>query len=185
MQSVSDFYAEARPHLNYTSARENAELVQAELDRLESKGFVEREYLDGNRRNIMVRRSPAGIEVQARCDAIVHQAEQAYLSPIPPEDVDRLVRQLTQLFHSRENQERRARQTISSVTAIMASLPLAARSARARTNGNSRAIQNRASASLRAFSGSPRNRVSPDRIAAAISAHDQAIAIVPNMVRMS
>jgi DNA-binding MarR family transcriptional regulator len=91
--------AELARHQNIT-----AQSMGEYLSALENKGFVEREYLNGNRRNIMVRRSPAGIEVQARCDAIVLQAEQAYLSPIPPEDVDRLVRQLTQLFHSRENE---------------------------------------------------------------------------------
>ena len=91
--------AELARHQNIT-----AQSMGEYLSALENKGFVEREYLDGNRRNIMVRRSPAGVEVQDRCDAIVLQAEQAYLSPISREDVDRLIGQLTKLYHSQENQ---------------------------------------------------------------------------------
>lgn len=89
--------AELARHQNIT-----AQSMGEYLSALENKGFVDREYLNGNRRNIMVRRSPAGIEVQDRCDAIVLAAERAYLSSIPQEEVGRLVRQLAELYHSQE-----------------------------------------------------------------------------------
>lgn len=76
-----------------------AQSMGAYLSALEGKGLLERSHLDGNRRDIIVRRSQKGIAVHDRCDALVLVAENAYLSSIPPEDRDDFVSYLAKLYH--------------------------------------------------------------------------------------
>ncbi|MCZ4291591.1 MarR family winged helix-turn-helix transcriptional regulator [Hoeflea alexandrii] len=68
------------------------------LSALESKGLIERNYANGNRRNLIVKRTSAGLAVQERCDHAVLRAEHAYLARLSPEDRDRFVANLTALF---------------------------------------------------------------------------------------
>lgn len=68
------------------------------LSTLESKGLIERNFTNGNRRNQMVTRTPAGLAVQERCDHAVLRAERAYLARLSPEDRDRFVANLEALY---------------------------------------------------------------------------------------
>lgn len=76
-----------------------AQSMGAYLNTLEAKGLVERSYRNGNRRDIIVRRSAKGIEVQEHCDALIVEAEKTYLSTIPEEARDDFVRHLIMLYH--------------------------------------------------------------------------------------
>lgn len=65
---------------------------------LEGKGLIERKHVNGNRRNMIVRRSEEGLKVQERCDQAILEAERAYLSRLDPQDRDRFMTQLMTLY---------------------------------------------------------------------------------------
>jgi DNA-binding MarR family transcriptional regulator len=68
------------------------------LSALESKGLVERNHHEGNRRNLFVKRTELGLAVQERCDKAVLEAEEDYLSRLPAEERDQFVTNLTRLY---------------------------------------------------------------------------------------
>lgn len=75
-----------------------AQSMGAYLATLEGKGLVERSYEDGDRRSIIVRRTPKGVSVQEHCDALIVAAESRYLSPVPADARDEFIRHLVQLY---------------------------------------------------------------------------------------
>lgn len=69
------------------------------LTALESKGLIERNHIDGNRRDIIVCRSPNGIAVNERCNEKVLAAEAEFLSCLPKDEIDDFVTHLNTLYH--------------------------------------------------------------------------------------
>lgn len=68
------------------------------LSALEAKGLVERNYQNGNRRNLFVTRTEKGLAMQERCDRAVLAAEEAYLARLPAEEREQFVTNLTRLY---------------------------------------------------------------------------------------
>ncbi|MCC5986075.1 MAG: MarR family transcriptional regulator [Pararhodobacter sp.] len=68
------------------------------LSALEAKGLVERNYQNGNRRNLFVKRTEKGLAIQDRCDKAVLEAEEAYISRLPADERARFVDNLTRLY---------------------------------------------------------------------------------------
>lgn len=68
------------------------------LSNLESKGLIERNYVNGNRRNLIVHRTEAGLATQERCDKAVLEAERAYLARLPAEEREHFLANLVALY---------------------------------------------------------------------------------------
>jgi len=75
-----------------------AQSMGEKLATLESKGLIERNYIGKNRRDLMVRRTDQGIEIQKECDSKVLAAEQRYMSSLPEEERDHFLEQLRYLY---------------------------------------------------------------------------------------
>ncbi|MCM2256541.1 MAG: MarR family transcriptional regulator [Vicinamibacteria bacterium] len=70
---------------------EQAPGVTRLLDRIEAKGLVARERCPRDRRQVLCRITPPGLELLARLDAPVQAAGEACFGALRPADVERLI----------------------------------------------------------------------------------------------
>jgi MarR family transcriptional regulator, organic hydroperoxide resistance regulator len=64
------------------------------LDRLEAKGLVRRERCPEDRRQVLCYSTPAGLDLLARIDGLMDEADEAALGALTPEEIAQLLRLL-------------------------------------------------------------------------------------------
>ena len=73
------------------------------VDSLEGAGFVQRTPHPEDRRSLMVKLTPAGLDVVARLRPLVHEAEKAWLSGLSDEELAQLIGLLHRVQQSLED----------------------------------------------------------------------------------